>query len=206
MSAESPVPPGVVAAEGVAPEGAPPEGAPIPPEVPEPDGKDWSFVVERPCAECGFDPDSVEQWHLADLYREGGERFAAAVEREDAEERPAPQVWSVIEYGRHVADVLEVMRERLELILAEGGTGTAEFESWDGDAAALEEEYWRANGHATALLLRERAEAAAEAWSGVVGCQWDWAGVRDDGTGFTPWTLGLYLAHELVHHLHDVNG
>ena len=56
----------------------------------------------------------------------------------------------------------------------------------------------------TAILVKERAAAAAEAWSEPEGEQWDWPGVRSNGSRFTARTLGTYLVHDLVHHLHDV--
>ena len=62
----------------------------------------------------------------------------------------------MIEYGQHVADVMEVMSDRLKLILESGGRG-AQFPDWDQDAAATEKEYWQANSHVTAILVKERA-------------------------------------------------
>lgn len=173
------------------------------PEPPAPDAKDWAWVVERPCPDCGFNPAKLSPDAIPALVTDAAGRFALALEQPDAGVRTSPGVWSVTEYGQHVADVLEVMTDRLELILeAEGAE--ASFESWDQDAAALEKEYWQANTHVTAILVKERAAAAASAWAEPDGEQWGWSGVRGDGVRFTAETLGTYLAHELVHHLHDV--
>ncbi|MBB1484555.1 DinB family protein [Tessaracoccus sp. MC1865] len=175
------------------------------PVTPVADAKDWTWVTERQCPECGFDPATVSPDDLPALILGAAERFEVAVERKGAEERPWPGTWSPIEYGQHVADVMAVMTERLGLILDSDGAGT-EFEDWDQDAAAVEKEYWKANGHATAVLVKERAEAAAKAWAEPVGEQWSWAGLRGNGSEFTAQSLGLYFAHDLIHHLHDVAG
>lgn len=179
--------------------------APEAPEAPVADVKDWTWVTQRQCPDCGFDPASVGPADLPELILSAVERFAVAVEKEGAEERPSLQTWSPIEYGRHVADVIEVMGQRLEQILEADGA-PVRFENWDQDAAALDNEYWKANGHATAVLIRERAEGAAKDWAEPEGDQWAWVGRRGDGAEFTVESLGLYFAHDLLHHLYDVNG
>lgn len=178
---------------------------PTVPEAPVADVKDWSWVTQRQCPDCGFDPASVSPADLPGLIVAAAERFAVAVEKEGAEERPCLQVWSPIEYGRHVADVIEVMGQRLKQILEADGE-PVQFENWDQGAAALENEYWKANGHATSVLIREGAEESAKDWAEPKGEQWSWVGVRGDGAEFTTETLGLYFAHDLIHHLHDVDG
>ena len=35
----------------------------------EPDGKDWTWVLEQPCPECGFDPAAIDVTDLPDLIR-----------------------------------------------------------------------------------------------------------------------------------------
>lgn len=178
-----------------------------PPEplAPVPDVKDWSWATDRSCSTCGFEPATVEPADLPELILGASERYEIALERKGAEVRPAPQTWSAIEYGQHVADVLELMTQRLEQILESDG-GPVAFNDWDQDAAALEKEYWLANAHATSVLVKERAEGAAKSWEEPEGEQWDWKGTRSDGREFTVAALGRYLAHELIHHLHDVDG
>lgn len=174
------------------------------PEPAVPDVKDWTWVLERPCPECGFDPSSVVPSSIPRIVTEVAARFALALERPDAAVRPAPHTWSTIEYGQHVADVLEVMTHRLRLILGSEGAG-ASFADWDQDAAAVEKEYWRANAHVTAILIKERAASAAKAWAEPSGAQWGWPGLRSNGSQFTAASLGGYLVHDLMHHLHDVD-
>ena len=176
--------------------------SPIPPQPAEPDTKDWTWVTERPCPECGFDAGSVAPEDLPALILDASARFQRAVERRGAEVRPAPATWSTIEYGRHVADVCEVMTARLGLILA-GEGAEAEFADWDQDAAAAN--YWLSDSNATRILIAERAEAAAKAWAEPRDAQWGWPGLRSNGSRFTALSLGRYFAHDLAHHLHDVD-
>ncbi|TBT83357.1 DinB family protein [Propioniciclava sinopodophylli] len=174
------------------------------PEPVAPDTKDWTWVLERPCPECGFDPASVVPTSVPRIIVEASDRFGLALEEADAGVRTTPGVWSTVEYGQHVADVLEVMTDRLGLILDAEGAG-ASFADWDQDAAAVEKEYWKANTHVTAILIKERAAAAAEAWGEPTAEQWEWSGRRGDGVTFTAAALGRYLVHDLLHHLHDVD-
>ena len=175
----------------------------IPPQPTTPDTKDWTWVTKRPCPDCGFDPAAVSAEALPGLILDASARFQRAVDQRGAEQRPAPGTWSAIEYGRHVADVCEVMTARLGLILASDGAG-AEFEDWDQDAAATDEEYWLSDANATRILIAERAEAAAKAWGEPEDEQWGWTGLRSNGSRFTALSLGHYFVHDLTHHLHDV--
>ncbi|WP_232548722.1 DinB family protein [Propioniciclava soli] len=174
-----------------------------PPEPTTPDAKDWTWVLDRPCPECGFDAGALAPEQIPAVIADVTERFTVTVERPDAALRPAPRTWSTIEYAQHVADLMEVMGDRLRLILDSVGAG-ARFDDFDADAAAAEKEYWQANGHVTAILVKERGAAAQKAWSEPVGDQWNWQGVRSNGSVFTAATLGQYFAHDLVHHTHDV--
>lgn len=168
-----------------------------------PDAKDWTWVTERPCPDCGFDPGPVTPATLPPLVVDAAERFARALERRDADVRPAPGTWSPIEYTLHVADVCEVMTARLHAILDSDGAGV-EFDDWDQDRAAVDKEYWKSNSHAAQVLVHERAEGAARAWAEVAEDRWEWPGLRSNGSAFTVASLARYFAHDVVHHLHDV--
>lgn len=176
----------------------------IPPSA-TPDDKDWTWTTRSPCAECGFDPSVFPSGSFPTAIREFAARVETAIMGPDATLRPDPTTWSTVEYAYHVADVCEVMSQRLDAILATAPEA-ARFESWDGEAVAVEKEYWRATSADVRELLRERAEAAATRFASPVGDQWKARGLRGDGVGFTAHSLGLYLLHELAHHAHDVEG
>lgn len=177
--------------------------APAPPPT-APDTKDWTWVTSQPCPDCGFDPARVSPEAVPGLVLDAAARFADALDRPDAADRPDPATWSVVEYGQHVADVCEVMRERVELILAGDGHEPVRFANWDQDATAQEKQYWRASADVTATLLRERAQAAAQAWARPEPRQLSWTALRSNGSQFTTQSLGTYFIHDLHHHLWDV--
>lgn len=173
------------------------------PEAAASDDKDWTWTTRQRCPECGFDPAQFPPERFPTAIAELAGRVVEALGAPGASSRPDPTTWSKVEYAYHVADVCEVMAQRLAAILG-AAPAAAEFASWDGEAAAVERRYWRATPAETADLLRDQAQAAAETFALPVGQQWQLRGLRGDGVEFTAATLGLYLLHELAHHAHDV--
>ncbi len=57
---------------------------------------------------------------------------------DDAAVRPAPHLWSPLEYACHVRDVNRLFDERVRLMLAEDD---ATFANWDQDRTAVDEDY-----------------------------------------------------------------
>src|SRR4051812_15034556 len=77
----------------------------------EPDTKDWTWVLDRPCHECGYDGSHVAPERLADLVHENPRGWYAVLDGAHAAGsavRPAPDRWSRLEYACHVRDVHEV--------------------------------------------------------------------------------------------------
>jgi hypothetical protein len=171
------------------------------PEVPEPDEKDWTFVLERPCPECGYLAADVDAHDLPGLVRAAAEPWAAVLGRADVRDRPEPQVWSPLEYGCHVRDVLRVFAGRVRLIRTEDDPA---FPNWDQDATAVEERYWEQDPATVAAELADAAEENAALWTDVSEHEWTRPGTRSNGSRFTLDTLGRYMLHDLRHHLHDV--
>ncbi len=62
------------------------------PLPPAPDDKDWTFVLDRPCPECGFVAAEIDVGDLAGLVGIATAPWAAVLSRPDAAARPAPQV------------------------------------------------------------------------------------------------------------------
>lgn len=72
-----------------------------------------SMAMER-CDECGFTYDSGEATNAAASIVAGVDDFAAMLAGGvDVRTRREPKVWSPLEYGCHVRDVLLVQRERV---------------------------------------------------------------------------------------------
>ena len=168
---------------------------------PEPDTKDWTWVLERPCPECGFVAASVGVPDLPALIADSTPRWLAALGAPGATSRPAPGVWSVLEYGCHLRDVHRIFAARLAAMLDEDGPS---FANWDQDATAVEKDYAGQDPATVAAELAEAADAVTRAYALVTPEQYDRAGYRSNGSVFTVLTLGRYHLHDVVHHAHDI--
>jgi len=169
----------------------------------EPDDKDWTWVLQRPCDECGFDVGTVSGRQVAARLRAHAVSWSAVLHRADATARPEPQVWSPLEYGCHVRDVCRVFESRVNLMRLQVDPV---FENWDQDATAVADAYGAQDPLAVSVELSAAAEAAATAFDAVTDGDWQRTGRRSNGSVFTIETLGQYLIHDLNHHLHDVRG
>ena len=167
----------------------------------EPDTKDWTWTLQRVCPDCGFEAASVAPGEVSRLVAELTTPWPAVLARPDVYERPAPGVWSPVEYAAHVRDVCDVFGVRLRLMLEED---EPQFANWDQDATALEKDYPASDPDAVAAELALAATGLAQGYAEVSGAQWDRRGLRSNGSQFTVLTLGQYCLHDLAHHLHDV--
>ncbi|MEA9984013.1 MULTISPECIES: DinB family protein [Subtercola] len=168
-----------------------------------PDAKNWTWVLEKQCPECGFDSSSTAAVDVPRLARENAAAWPAVVARPGVTVRPNDHTWSDLEYSAHVRDVFRRFRLRLELMLAEDNPT---FADWDQDATAVEDRYNEQNPAVVSAELVEAAEQIAGALERVSGDQWQRRGLRSDGSVFTVETLARYFIHDPVHHLHDVRG
>jgi hypothetical protein len=173
------------------------------PARPQPDDKDWTWTLERPCPECGFDAAAIEPVAISALIRDATSRWPDVLSRPDATTRPTPVTWSPLEYACHVRDVHRVFLQRLERMLAEDDPT---FENWDQDETALAERYWEQVPSAVAVEVTESGTALADAYARVRDADWTRTGVRSNGSVFTVESLGRYLLHDLFHHVWDVRG
>lgn len=167
-----------------------------------PDTKDWTWVLDRPCPECGFDAGAIEREEVAAMLRRNARTWQALLAQSaTARERPRADIWSLLEYGCHVRDVCRLYLERLELMLAEDGP---DFLNWDQDATAVEMRYDRSDAATVATELTEAADMLAARFDAVTDDQWSRTGFRSDGAAFTIESFARYFIHDPVHHLHDV--
>jgi hypothetical protein len=167
----------------------------------EPDTKDWTWVLEQPCPECGFDPAAVAVTDLPGLIHENTRGWYGALDGPDATVRPDPSTWSRLEYACHVRDVHVLFAERVRLMLDEEDPV---FANWDQDATAIESRYAEQDPAEVSVALVEAAAEMAGLLAGVREDQWDRVGRRSNGSVFTVATLGTYYLHDVVHHLHDI--
>lgn len=166
-----------------------------------PDTKDWTWVLNRPCTECGFDARSVTLSEVGDYARANAGIWADVLERPDVRQRPDDDTWSPLEYACHVRDVHTLFAERLVLTMTQNDPV---FPDWNQDEAAVAGRYAEQDPSLVLRDLTDAAFAAAEAFDGVPGSVADRTGKRGDGAPFTIETLGQYYVHDLVHHAWDV--
>ncbi len=166
------------------------------------DDKDWTWVLERTCPECGFDAATATPATAATMLPAVLPRWQGALRGADVEVRPSPDTWSVVEYSAHVRDVFEVFTARLELMLREE---TPTFANWDQDQAALDGNYSAQDPEVVSRELVQNGLDAAAAFGAVDEDQWGRRGLRSNGSEFTVLTLAGYFLHDVVHHLHDIN-
>ena len=168
------------------------------PAIP-PDTVDWTFVIDDGCAECGFSPQDVAS--TGDRVRATIPQWRRALSRSDPAQRPAPTVWSPVEYACHVRDTCRIFRERLALMLREDNPV---FANWDQDATAVEEDYFHQPAAAVAEQLAAEAEATAAAFDAVRTDEWERPGRRSNGSLFTVRRFAIYFLHDIEHHVRDV--
>lgn len=170
-----------------------------------PDDKDWTWVLERPCPECGFDASSVPPDSLGALLRANAEAWEQVLQRpaEELRRRPAEDRWAPLEYACHVRDVYALYHRRLVLMLTENDPLYA---NWDQDVTAIEDRYLEQDPAAVSVQLRAAALELAGAFDGVRDEQWLRRGRRSDGARFSVAGFGRYMIHDPVHHLCDVTG
>jgi hypothetical protein len=169
-----------------------------------PDSKDWTWVLRRPCPECGFDTQSFALTAIPAMIRANAAQWNAVLTGPgDHRQRPSPAKWSALEYGCHVRDVLRLYDTRLTLMLAVDGP---HYPNWDQDATAIEDRYADQDPAYVAVEIASAADFIAAKFARVTDDQWQRTGYRSDGAEFTIETFARYFIHDPIHHRYDVTG
>lgn len=164
------------------------------------------------CDECGFDTRTMSEDELVTTIASFARRYRAPLTRflpgEDGaavvRRRPAPEVWSALEYAAHVRDVLAFYRGRVERVLAE------ERPTFDavGPISPPErvERYHLEDVTGVAEQLAVEATALADLLGSLSPGQWQRVGLSSEGDGAerTVRVLAERAAHDPSHHLLDV--
>jgi hypothetical protein len=164
------------------------------------------------CGECGFDGDAMSTEVLIGTVRAFGRRYRAPLARFLPDEgdglsvlrrRPAPGVWSALEYAAHTRDALEFYVERIARVVAEdrptltavGWSTQAEVRGWNAEVP-----------DAVAGSLAEAADRLATLLESLSAAQWQRVGLSSEGDGAerTVRALAERAVHEGHHHLLDV--
>ncbi|WP_062992365.1 DinB family protein [Nocardia anaemiae] len=187
-----------------------------------PDVKNWTWVLERPCPECGFDPESITYAAVPALAREYAGRLAATLDRPDAAVRPDDSTWSALEYAAHVRDVCRIFTYRAAVAARtdavdpkvpgfdaqghESADGVPVFSNWDQDVTAIADQYDKQDPRKVAAELIDAADSVANAFASVPEAALGNHARRSDGSVFTLESLAAYFLHDVIHHVHDVRG
>ena len=165
-----------------------------------PDTKDWTWVLQRRCDDCGYDAAAVTRQQIAPAIRANAEDWGHV---ELSAQRPDERTWSPLEYACHVRDVLLLYRDRLDLMTTQDDPL---YPNWDQDRAAAADNYSHQDPTAVRRALQDAAAVIADRFQALTPDQWKRPGRRSDGASFTVDTFSRYFLHDVVHHLHDVSG
>jgi len=166
-----------------------------------PDTKNWTWVLEKPCSECGYDAETFRAPDVATIVRANAVAWPAVLARPDVRVRPDDATWSPLEYACHVRDVYRIYHHRLGLMLEQHDP---EFANWDQDETAVADGYNEQRPAVVERELRDAAAALADAFDRVPGTAWSRGGRRSDGATFTIDTFAKYFVHDSIHHVWDV--
>lgn len=167
-----------------------------------PDDKNWTWVIHRPCPECGFDASMTPAAAVAALVRENANSWQSLLERGViGPGRPDNETWSALEYACHVRDVYRRYDERIALMLQDHDPL---FPNWDQDASATTDAYDTQDAETVVTDLRANADALAARLDALTAQQWARPGRRSDGASFTIDTISRYMVHDTIHHVWDV--
>ena len=147
-----------------------------------PDTKDWTWVLQRPCPECGFDTQGFPVEAVPGMIMANAAAWQPALEG-DARTRPEPDKWSPLEYACHVRDVFRLYDQRLELMLSQNDPL---FPNWDQDETAVADRYGEQDPAEVAAALRQAAFAIAGRFESVTGEQWQRTGAAATAPA-SPW-------------------
>ena len=155
------------------------------------------------CDECGFRYDSVALVDIGSTMRAEARAFAAALAGPEIRTRPEPEIWSPLEYGCHVRDMLQVQTARVARALAEN---TPSFQPMLRDERPARLRYNEQDPVVVKEQVVDAADALADVFDGLteqhlartVMYNWPVEAIRSLG-----W-LGRHTIHELVHHRGDL--
>ena len=166
-----------------------------------PDDKNWTWVLERACPDCGFDASTFEAHDISRAIVANAATWKHLLAAPNVGSRPVDAQWSALEYGCHVRDVFRLFDHRLRLMLE---LDNPTYANWDQDQTALDEDYGSQDPAVVERELTEAAASLAHRFDSVSGAEWLRTGVRSDGARFTVASFAKYLIHDPVHHVYDV--
>ena len=166
-----------------------------------PDTKDWTWVLERTCPECGFDVRTFPREQVGQMIRDNVRQWQDLLRRPEIRRRPTDDVWSGLEYACHVRDVYALYDTRLRLMLEQENP---QYPNWDQDETAVSSRYHEQDPATVAEEIAQTGAALADRFDALEKKDWLRTGTRSDGAHFTVESFARYLIHDPIHHVHDV--
>jgi hypothetical protein len=171
---------------------------------PQPDTKDWTWVLTQRCDQCGLSVGEIKREDFAPRAFVAAEEWVQILRSSPAvTARPQPDVWSPLEYGAHVRDVYRLFDARLVQMLTEDNPT---FAYWNQDETAINERYREQDPEVVADELEAAAQGFVVRIQSLTAEQYRRRGMRSDGADFTVATFLQYFLHDVIHHLWDVTG
>lgn len=168
-----------------------------------PDAKDWTWVLERRCPDCGFDASTCDPTAVPDLIGTNAAVWQQLLSEGAIQPgRLDDATWSSLEYACHVRDVYRRYADRLTLMLTEDDPL---FPNWDQDASAVDDRYDSQDPAQVVDELGRSANDLADLLKRIAGSEWNRPGRRSDGASFTVATIARYMIHDPIHHVWDVS-
>ncbi|WP_192579970.1 DinB family protein [Micromonospora sp. AMSO31t] len=156
------------------------------------------------CDECLFVYSTLDDGEVPQRLHDLAGRYPAALHgAPDPRRRPAPEVWSPLEYACHVRDVFRVQGERLALALR---VDEPEFPPMGRDELVVSERYNMQDPEVVLADLATAAHGFAARFAAL-------GATELARTGVYPWPrreartlrwLGRHTVHEAQHHLLDI--
>ena len=145
-----------------------------------PETKDWTWVLEAKCDDCGFDAPGLELATVPGRLEGNADTWVEVLAR--------PDVFRLYDY-------------RLHLML---GQDDPYYPNWDQDETAVTDRYREQDPAAVSAELVEAQRRLSASFAGVDGAQWQRTGNRSDNKRFTVESFARYMLHDPVHHVWDV--
>jgi hypothetical protein len=155
------------------------------------------------CDECGFDYHSVPAHEIGSALRSNAQALVDALSGDNVRSRPAPEVWSPLEYACHVRDVMQIQVGRVARGLAED---TPSLQPMQREERPARLHYNEQDPVVVREQVLDAARALAEVFDGLseeqlartVTYNWPAEMIRP-----LRW-VGRHTVHELVHHRRDI--